>query len=363
MAFDPASALAGFGWRQELPAAAAWRDAPHGRIARISEQHRSGYRACCGDGEFAVQAPAAWTRAGFPAEQRAVVGDFVRLDEGGQIVELLPRSGLFKRAAAGEALRTQPIAANIDTVFVVTGLDGDFNPRRLERYLVLVQASGARPVVLLTKLDRCEDADEMRGRLASIEAAGVPVLALNAKDRDSVGQLAPWLESGQSVVLVGSSGAGKSTLTNTLTGRQKMKTGAVRARDSRGRHTTTHRALIPLPQGACLIDTPGMRELKLSGDESLGDAVFDDIAELARNCRFRDCRHGKEPGCAVRAALERGALDPGRLANYLKLGAELAHATQTIAARPAAVPRKPKPAPRRRDWDDEDEDSDIAEPD
>jgi ribosome biogenesis GTPase len=187
----------------------------------------------------------------------------------------------------------------------------------------------------------------------------VPVLALNAKDAESVAQLSPWLGAGQSVVLVGSSGAGKSTLTNTLTGKQKMKTGAVRAHDSRGRHTTTHRALISLPQGACLIDTPGMRELKLSGDESLGDAVFDDIAELARNCRFRDCRHGREPGCAVRAALERGALDPGRLANYLKLGAELAHATQTIAARPAAVPRKPKPAPRRRDWADEDEDEHL----
>lgn len=354
MEFDPASALAGFGWRQDLPAAAAWQTSPQGRIARISEQHRSGYRVCCGDDEFAVQAPAAWTRAGFPAEQRAVVGDFVRLDDANLIVGLLPRSSLFKRAAAGEALRTQLIAANIDTVFVVTGLDGDFNPRRLERYLVLVQASGARPVVVLTKLDRCDSAGEARGRLADIEAAGVPVLALNAKDADSVAQLSPWLAAGQSVVLVGSSGAGKSTITNTLTGRRKMKTGAVRAHDSRGRHTTTHRALISLPQGACLIDTPGMRELKLAGDESLGDVVFDDIAELARNCRFRDCRHGKEPGCAVREALEQGMLDPGRLANYLKLGAELSQATQTIVARPAVAPRKPKPSPRRRDWGDED---------
>ena len=362
MSFDPASALAGFGWRQELPAATAWRNAPQGRIARISVQHRSGYRACCADEEFAVQAPAAWTRTGFPAEQRAVVGDFVRLDEDGLIVELLPRSSLFKRAAAGEALRTQPIAANIDTVFVVTGLDGDFNPRRLERYLVLVQASGAQPVVLLTKLDSCEAAQEMRGKLASIEAAGVPVRALNAKDAASVAQLSPWLVAGQSVVLVGSSGAGKSTLTNTLTGRQKMKTGAVRDRDSRGRHTTTHRALISLPQGACLIDTPGMRELKLAGDESLGDAVFDDIVELARNCRFRDCRHGKEPGCAVREALEQGKLDPGRFANYLKLDAELSQVTQTLAARPALTARRKKPAPRQRSgWNAQDDDPETVE--
>jgi len=359
MTFDPSKALAGLGWREDLPAAVAFRANPVGRVARISEQHRSGYRACCDGEEFSVQAPAAWTRAGFPPEQRAVVGDFVRLDDTGeQIVELLPRGSLFKRAAAGETLKTQPIAANIDTVFVVTGLDGDFNPRRLERYLVLVHASGARPVVLLTKLDRNENAEAMRAELADIVASGVPVLMLNAKDRESVEQLSPWLAPGQSIVLVGSSGAGKSTLTNTLTGRAKMKTGAVRERDSRGRHTTTHRALIPLPQGACLIDTPGMRELKLAGDESLADVVFDDILALAQDCRFRDCRHGKEPGCAVRAALESGELDPGHFANYRKLHAELAQATQTLAARPAVVVRKQKPAPRRRDWADEDQDLD-----
>ncbi len=359
MKFDPTKALAQVGWRDALPAAVAFQMNPQGRVARISEQHRSGYRACCEGQEFPVQAPAAWTRAGFPPEQRAVVGDFVRLDEAGkQIVELLPRGSLFKRAAAGETLKTQPIAANIDTVFVVTGLDGDFNPRRLERYLVLVQASGAQPVVVLTKLDRSLEAEAMRSRLSDITASGVPVLMLNAKDHISTQQLSPWLGSGQSVVLVGSSGAGKSTLTNTLTGHQKMKTGAVRERDSRGRHTTTHRSLIPLPQGACLIDTPGMRELKLSGDESLSEAVFDDIAALAKNCRFRDCKHEAEPGCAVRQALENDELDAGHFTNYLKLDTELSHATQTLAARPLVAARKNKPSPRRRDWREDGDDSD-----
>ena len=320
---DPVHALAGLGWRADLPAAQAWRDALEGRIARVSAQHRSGYAVCDGRREFAVQAPAPWTRKGFDPELRAVVGDFVRLHpDQDLILEWLPRSSLFRRGAAGEQRRVQAIAANIDTVLVVTGLDRDFNLRRLERYLVLIHASGATPVLVLTKLDRCEDAPQYRDQLDAIAATGVSVVMVNAKDRASVAQLDPWLGAGQTVVLVGSSGAGKSTLTNTLLGREKMKTGAVRAQDSRGRHTTTHRALLTLPQGGCLIDTPGMRELKLTGVEDVADQVFDDIEALALDCRFRDCRHHREPGCAVRAALESGALDAGRFSNYAKLLSE-----------------------------------------
>lgn len=340
--FDPAVALAQLGWRPDLPAAVAWQKAPHGRVARISEQHRSGYRVCEGNREFAVQAPAPWTRPGFPPEHRAVVGDFVRLEaDDDQIIEWLPRSSLFKRGAAGEHHRIQPIAANIDTVFVVTGLDRDFNPRRLERYLVLVHASGAAPVLVLTKADRCQDVAQLRAQLAAIEASGVPVVVINAKDAASAAALSPWLGRGQSVVLVGSSGAGKSTLTNTLLGRKTMKTAAVRATDSRGRHTTTHRALSVLPQGACLIDTPGMRELKLTGMEDVADQVFDDIEALAQNCRFRDCRHAAEPDCAVQAALAAGEIDPGHLANYFKLMAEREQISAALAARKERSSRRP----------------------
>lgn len=340
---DIAERLAPLGWRADLPAARAWAENPAGRAARVSEQHRTGFRVCDGEREFAVQSPAPWTRAGFPAELRAVVGDFVRLEAGcDQIVEVLPRSSLFRRAAAGEHLKVQPIAANIDTVLVVTGLDGDFNPRRLERYLVLVRASGAAPVVVLTKLDRCEEADALRARLSDIEGGGVPVVAINAKDADSVAVLAPWLGGGRTVVLVGSSGAGKSTLTNTLMGRSRMRTAAVRERDSRGRHTTTHRALMTLPLGACLIDTPGMRELKLTGEEDVADQVFDDIEQLASGCRFRDCRHDAEPGCAVRAALDADALDPGRFNNYRKLQDERAAAAKVLTARQNAPQGRPR---------------------
>lgn len=344
---DIAKRLAPLGWRADLPAARAWAENPAGRAARVSEQHRTGFRVCDGEREFAVQSPAPWTRSGYPAELRAVVGDFVRLEAGcDQIVEVLPRSSLFRRAAAGEHLKVQPIAANIDTVLVVTGLDGDFNPRRLERYLVLVRASGAAPVVVLTKIDRCEEADALRARLADIEGGGVPVVAINAKDADSAAALAPWLGGGRTVVLVGSSGAGKSTLTNTLLGRSRMRTAAVRERDSRGRHTTTHRALMTLPLGACLIDTPGMRELKLTGEEDVADQVFEDIEQLAAGCRFRDCRHDAEPGCAVRAALEAGVLEPGRFNNHRKLQDERAAAAKVLAARQNAPQGRPR-GPRR----------------
>ena len=328
--------LTAIGWRDDAPAGLAWRDAEPGRLARVTEQHRSGYKVTDGAREFTVQPPAPWTRKDFAPEQRAAVGDWVRLDPAQDLIlELLPRRSLFKRGAAGEHYRQQTIAANIDVVFVVTGLDGDFNPRRIERYLVLVLNSGAQPVVVLTKADRCEEVDALRERLAAIEGGGVAVHAVNAKDPASVAQLHGYLGPGTTAVLVGSSGAGKSTLTNTLLGIEKMKTGAVRDADSRGRHTTTHRALIPLPQGGCLIDTPGMRELKLTGEEALVDTVFDDIEALAEGCRFRDCRHEKEPGCAVRAALAKGEIDPGRWDHYRKLQAELASASDSLASQQA----------------------------
>lgn len=312
---------------------------PQSRPARVIEQHRSGYVVADGpEASLRAESLPEWQRPpGYRKDRaagsdRPAVGDWVLL-EGKRIVALLPRHTGVKRGAAGEHYQQQIIAANIDTVFVVTGLDADFNPRRLERYLLLVGNGGAQPVVVLTKADYHESVDDAVDLLADISAQGVPVLAVNAKDPDSVAVLQPWLQPGQTVVLVGSSGAGKSTLTNTLLGNERMKTAAVRENDSRGRHTTTFRALLPLPSGACLIDTPGMRELKPTGEEDLVEGGFADVEALAEQCKFRDCSHQREPGCAVRAAIESGELDEERFLNYLKLRDEVASAADKLATR------------------------------
>ncbi len=343
---DP-RALQAIGWPLDeagRPAVDAWREClqvhPGARPARVVEQHRSGYVVADGpDHAFAVESPPEWQRrpsyrkGGIPPEARAAVGDWVLVERSGdvmQIVALLPRRSAIKRAAAGEHYKQQLIAANVDTVFVVCGLDQDFNPRRIERYLLLVKGSGAQAVVVLTKADHAGDVPGAVATIAGLASAEVPVRAVNAREPDSVAALRPWLQPGNTVVMVGSSGAGKSTLTNSLAGRELMKTGEVRGTDSRGRHTTTHRALIPLPGGACLIDTPGMRELKPTGEEDVADN-FSDVEALALQCRFRDCRHLKEPGCAVLAAVEVGHLDPQRLANYRKLTIEVSTAAERLA--------------------------------
>jgi len=340
--------LRAIGWPYEgLPDDPRWRELmavhPRAQLARVIEQHRSGYvMADTPDSSFKAESLPEWQRPRFAAQDRAAVGDWVLVEgvagEERRIVAMLPRHSAIKRGAAGEHYKQQVIAANIDTVFVVCGLDADFNPRRIERYLMLVRSGGSEPVVVLTKADKAiaenpdAVADAIAG-LAELEAQDIAVRAVNAKDHDSVSVLYAWLQAGHTVVLVGSSGAGKSTLTNTLLGRDRMKTADVRESDSRGRHTTTHRALIPLPSGACLIDTPGMRELKPTGEEDLAESVFADIEALADTCRFRDCNHEREPGCAVCAAIEAGRLDRDRYANYLKLRDEVAAAADKLATR------------------------------
>ena len=322
------------GWPDDAGLVAAAADS---RVARVIGQHRSGFDVAEFAGDLQrVQPPAAWTRPRGDPALRAVVGDWVTLDEDGKnILTLLPRRALLKRGAAGEHYRQQLIAANVDHVLVVCGLDADFNPRRIERYLLVVQSSGAAPVLVLTKADQCADLEDCLAALESVRMNGIPVHALNAKSADDVAALHPYLGPGKSAVLVGSSGAGKSTLTNTLLGTERMKTNTVRENDSRGRHTTTYRVLIPLPQGGCLIDTPGMRELKLSGEEDLADGGFDDIEELSKNCRFSDCGHSNEPGCAVNVAIESGALTEKRYAHYCKLRDERDAAATTLAQRRA----------------------------
>jgi ribosome biogenesis GTPase len=315
------------GWRGEhLPTGGL-------RLARVAAQHRAGYELHDGVESFGAQPAGHFLKRGLDPSERPAVGDFVEVEPGKppHIVRVLPRRTVLSRAAAGERYERQLIAANIDYVLVLTGLDGDFNPARIERYLSLVEDSGAQPVVLLSKLDTHADAaarvDALRARLPE----GTPVHPINGKDPASVAVLAQYLQPGDSAVLVGSSGAGKSTLTNTLLGVDRMATGAVRSHDSRGRHTTTHRALLPLPSGGCLIDTPGMRELKLTGEENLD--LFADIEALAEQCRFADCGHGSEPGCAVQAALDEGELTPERWRNYLKLRDEREEQAATLEAR------------------------------
>ncbi len=311
-----------------------WRDAaPAARVVRVVAQHRAGYEVHDGHQVFAAQPDGHFLKRRIDPAERPAVGDFVILGAADPptIEKVLPRRSSLTRAAAGERYARQLIATNVDYVLVLTGLDGDYNPRRIERYLLLVEGSGAQPVVLLTKADRFADAGEKCAALRERLPGRTPVHAINAKDPGSVDVLRDYLKPGDTVVLVGSSGAGKSTLTNTLLGESRMATGAVRSSDSRGRHTTTHRALLPLPGGACLIDTPGMRELKLTGEESLD--LFADIEALALRCRFADCAHESEPGCAVQAAIAAGELDPERWHNYVKLRSEREEQAATLEAR------------------------------
>lgn len=295
--------------------------------ARVVREDRGRYRLLTEGGERAAEMSGrcrhgARTRADFPA-----VGDWVaarRPDGDGPCVieALLPRTGAFTRKVAGETTEEQVVAANVDTVFLVSGLDGDLNPRRIERYVAAAWESGAAPVVVLNKADLAADPDACVAEIERV-AVGVPVVAVSARSGARLDSLRPWLVAGRTVALLGSSGVGKSTLVNALLGEERQDTGEVCAEDSRGRHTTTRRELVPLPGGAVLLDTPGMRELQLWADPSTLGNVFPDVEALAAECRFRDCRHESEPGCAVRAADANGTLTAGRLASWRKLQQEL----------------------------------------
>jgi ribosome biogenesis GTPase len=245
-----------------------------------------------------------------------------------RIVEVLPRASAFSRSSrdggrgAPTAADEQIVAANVDAVFLVSGLDNDLNPRRLERYLALAWSSGADPIVVLNKADLATD---IASAVRAVEkvARGVPVVVVSALEMLGLDALGGWLRPGATIALLGSSGVGKSSLANALLGEDRQAVGAVREDDSRGRHTTTRRELIRLPGGALLLDTPGMRALELWDDGSGLDAAFDDIAALAAGCRFGDCRHEGEPGCAVLAAIDAGELPAERLASHRKLAREV----------------------------------------
>lgn len=257
------------------------------------------------------------------------VGDWValKLDSGGPravVQAVVPRRSAFIRRAAGDQTAEQVVAANVDSVFLVSGLDHDLNPRRIERYVLLAWESGARPVVILNKSDLREDVDACRRAVEPI-APGVDVHAISTREPETLSVLQPYLAPGRTVALLGSSGVGKSTLLNRLLGADVQETRAVRERDQRGRHTTSERHLFVLPGGALVIDTPGMRELQLWEAGGGLQATFDDVEALAAACRFRDCTHEAEPGCAVRAAAADGRMPSERLESFHKLRGELRH--------------------------------------
>jgi len=294
---------------------------------RVAVGHTRQVGVLTADGEAIAEVAGSLKHQARGPEGLPAVGDWVALrprdGEGGFVIQaILPRRTAFVRRAAGARAVAQVLAANVDTVFLVMGLDGDFNLRRIERALVLAWASGASPVVLLNKADLAVNVESMRAEIERV-TPGVPVCVVAAKPGQGLEALSPWLVRGRTVALLGSSGVGKSTLVNRLLGREKQATREVRESDQRGRHTTTHRELIELPGGALLIDTPGLRELQLWSDGAGLEAVFEDVSALAASCRFTNCGHGSEPGCAVSAAVEARTLDPARLASYLKLQAEL----------------------------------------
>ncbi|MBD2196335.1 MULTISPECIES: ribosome small subunit-dependent GTPase A [Calothrix] len=301
-------------------------------VGRVAVEYKHTYTLIGEQGELTAKIAGKLRHQAIQPQDFPAVGDWViiRVQESQKqatIQGILPRKSKFSRKTVGNKTEEQIVAANVDTVFLVSGLDGDFNPRRIERYLILAWESGANPVIVLNKADLC---DSLESCLAEVEAVaiGVPIVVLSAANNQGLDALTSYLQPGQTVALLGSSGVGKSTITNQLKGEALQAVQSVRQGDDRGRHTTTQRQLILLPNGGLIIDTPGMREIQIwAGDESLQE-TFADIETLAQNCRFRDCQHQQEPGCAVQQALSEQLLDYSRFLSYQKLQKELEYSAR-----------------------------------
>ncbi len=325
---DTAVSILRWGWNDYFEA--IWKSSERGNTvpARIISQGRGVWRIAGDFGECRAEAAGKLRLAADEGADWPTVGDWVEVelrDQGNaaQIHEVLPRRGRFVRKMAGKKIAEQVIAANVDVALLVSALDGDFNPRRVERYLTQCWESGAKLVIVLNKADVCEAPQEKMIEMESV-AMGVSLCAVSAKTGWGFEELEKHLARGQTIVLLGSSGVGKSTIVNRLLGRAIQDVQEVREWDCRGRHTTTAREIFALPGGALLMDTPGLRELQLwDADEGISH-TFADIEALAERCRFGNCRHEGEPDCAVQAAIDAGALDVARLENWRKLQRELA---------------------------------------
>lgn len=332
-----------WGWDARLAALFA----PHSgslQPGRVLSEHRGGYVVATGQTEIEAGVSGRYRHEAASAEEFPAVGDWVALEvadngESGVIQALIPRRTRFLRQGRGDGLTAQVVAANVDTVLLVAGLDHDFNLRRIERYVTLAWSSGADPVIVLNKADLCDDVPGRMADVASV-APGVPVRVLSALARTGLDSLTPLLEAGKTIALIGSSGVGKSTIVNALLGWDRQSTGAVREGDQRGRHTTTMRELVVTPSGALLLDSPGMRSVGMwEAEEGLAEA-FADVEAFASQCKFTDCSHGSEPGCAVRAAIDDGTLPASRFESQQKLTRELAALESRRDAAARAVSRR-----------------------
>jgi len=337
--------LISYGWSDALQLAFASHSAPGLAPARVTVQQRGLYLLATPEGEATARLSGRFAHAAADGDY-PVAGDWVaaalRPQEGSATIHhLIPRRSAFVRKAVGAGSASQVVAANVDVAFLVTSLNADLNPRRIERYLATAWDSGASPVIVLTKADLCpgHERDPLQARIEAV-ALGVPVHAVSAFTGEGLDRLRESFAPGRTAALLGSSGAGKSSLLNALAGAPLMATQAIREDDAHGRHTTTHRQLVLLPDGRLVLDTPGMRELGLWEADAGVAATFADIETLARRCRFGDCAHAAEPGCAVQAALAGGSLDRARWRSWDKLRREVAHAARKDDPQERAALRK-----------------------